>query len=124
MIQESAEAGPEDDLVVDNDEFFVEEHLDGVAEDVAFELLALRADFLSGVAADVDVEDILENDGAFVEVFGDEVGGAAGDADALLPRLMVRLRTGEVRQQGRVDVDDLAGVLANHLRRDDLHVTR
>lgn len=98
-VEEGAQAGAEDDFIVDDDEFFIEEHLDGLGEDLAFKLLAFLFDVGSGVFADVDVEDVLEDDGSFVEVFGDEVGGAAGDADALLPGLVVGFRAGEVGQE-------------------------
>ena len=52
--------------------------------------------------ADVDVEDILENDRAFIQRFGDKVGRAAGHAHAAFPRLAVGGCAGEVGQDRRV----------------------
>ena len=77
VIQEALDAGTEDDFVIDDNEFFVEEHLDGGGEGGGFEELAFAFDVGGGIGADVDVKDILENNGAFIKAFGDEVCGAA-----------------------------------------------
>ena len=63
-------------------------------------------DIVEGVLADVDVEDVLEDDRPLVELLGDEVGRTPVDPHPALVRLLVRGRPGEVRQQRRVDVDD------------------
>lgn len=120
--EEAGDAGFEDDFVVDDDEFFVEVELDGFGEGLGFEGEAVAFDVVEGVGADVDVEDVLENDGTLVEVFGDEVGGAAVDADAGVEGLFVGGCAGEEGEEARVDVDDPTGVGLDESWRKDAHV--
>lgn len=122
MVKEGADAWAEDDLVVDDDEFFVEEHLGGLAEGLGFEGEAFVFDVVGGVVADVDVEDVLEDDGSFVEDFGDEVGGAAGDAHAAFVGLFVGCGAWEVGEEGGVDVDDFVAEGLDDVWGEDLHV--
>ena len=55
----------------------------------------------------------LENDGTGVELFIHEMHRAAGDADAVFQRLLLRVEAGKGGQQGGVNVEDAAGELAN-----------
>ena len=48
----------------------------------------------------------LHDDGAGVQVFVDEVDGAAGDFDAVLQRLVLRVQAGEGGQQRRMDIEN------------------
>src|SRR5687768_7649284 len=108
-MQEPAHPGLEDDFALDDDQLFVEEQFYGPGEDVGFEGEAFFLDVLEGVGADVDMEDVLEDDRALIELFGDEVGGAAVDADAGLIGLAIGRSAGEVWEERGVDVDDPAG---------------
>src|SRR3954470_12964883 len=106
LLQKPADPRLEDHLALDDDELLVEVELDRLAEHAALELEALELHVVERVGADVDVEDVLHDDRALVELLGDEVRRAPVHADARLERLPVRRGPGEVRQQRRVDVDD------------------
>lgn len=70
----------------------------------------------------IDPGNTLLDDGALVQVSGDEMRRRADDLDAALVRLVVGLCALEGRQEAVVDVDDLAAHgLAQH-GREDLHV--
>lgn len=70
----------------------------------------------------VDTGDALLDNGAFIEVGGDKVGGGADNLDAALERLVVRLGALEAGQEGVVNVDDAAAHGRAEARREDLHV--
>ena len=76
-------------------------------------------DVVERVLADADVEHVLQDHRALVELLGDEVRRAAGHAHALLARLLVGVGARVVRQQRRVDVDDAVGELVDELGRQD-----
>jgi len=68
------------------------------------------------------VKDVLKNDGALIELFGDEVGGAAGDAGAGFEGLAVGGSAGEEGKEGWVNVDDAGGEGVDDFGGEDLHV--
>lgn len=72
----------------------------------------------------VDAGDALLDDGALVEVGGDEVGGGADDLDAAVVGLVVGLGALEGRQEAVVDVDDAARHGGAERGREHLHVAR
>ncbi len=88
-----------------------------------FEGQAFFLHILQRVGADIDVENILENDRAFVELLGDEMGGAAVNAHAAFVRLLVRSGPGEIGQQRGMNVDDPAGEGFDDPRRKNAHVS-
>src|SRR6185369_1751929 len=96
----------EDDLPVLHDELIVQEELHRLREHLRLERAPAGLHVIERVLADADVEDVLQHDRSGVELLGDEVRGAPGDAHALLPRLLVGVRARMVRQQRGVDVDD------------------
>src|SRR5262249_49111530 len=86
-------AGTEDDLLVLDDQLIVQEELHCLREHLALERLAALLHLVERVLADADVEDVLQDHGPRVELLGDEVRRASRDPDALLPRLLVGVRS-------------------------------
>ncbi len=115
-------AGLEDDFAIEDDGFIVEDEFDGAAEHFALQALAPGADVFGAIDADIDLEDVLEDDRPGIEVRGDEVGGAAGDADAVLPGAAVGVGAGKVGQERGVDVDDAPVIGRDDGRGEDAHV--
>ena len=70
----------------------------------------------------VDADHVLFHDGTFVEIRRDEVAGRADELHAAAMGLMVRLGTGERREERVMDIDDLAGEVAAHRFVEHLHV--
>ncbi|KZL64146.1 hypothetical protein CI238_00599 [Colletotrichum incanum] len=64
----------------------------------------------------------LLDDRALIQISCDEVGSCADDLNTALVRLVVRLGALERRQEGMVDVDDLAGHGLAQLGRENLHI--
>src|SRR6266436_5830234 len=56
-----------------------------------------------------DGDDGLQDDGAGVEIFVDEMDGAAGELDAVVEGLLLRFEAGEGRQERRVNIEDALG---------------
>src|SRR5258707_13082415 len=56
-----------------------------------------------------DGDDGLQDDGAGVEIFVDEVDGASGELDAVVEGLLLRFEAGEGRQERRVNIEDALG---------------
>src|SRR5258708_20289954 len=56
-----------------------------------------------------DGDDGLQDDGAGVEIFVDEVDGASGELDAVIEGLLLRFEAGEGRQERRVNIEDALG---------------
>ena len=94
---------------------------DGARQDEALEVAALLDEVWELVGLS-DACDVLVDDGAFVELFGDVVAGRADQFDASCEGGVVGLRSGEGGQEGVVDVDDPQGVGLDEARREDLHV--
>ena len=63
----------------------------------------------------------MQDDGAAIGAFVDEVDGAAADFDAVGEDVAVGVGAGEARQEGRVDVHDAASVVAHEVRGQDAH---
>jgi len=93
---------------------------DGVEDTFGFEGLA-AADDAGERFVGADLEDFLCDDGAFVEVGSDEVGGDADDLDAALIGLAIGIRAGECGQERGVDVDDLVFPAPDEIGREDFH---
>ena len=74
-----------------------------------------------GVAGQ-DRHGLLEDDRSAVERAVGEVDGHAGDLHARFQRVLDRVRAGERRQQGRVEIDDRAGQGAQGLGPEQPHV--
>ena len=70
-----------------------------------------------------DADNVLINDRACVQFFGDVVTGRTNQFYAALSRLMVRARTGKRRQKAVVNIDDLANVLVTDAWRQNLHIS-
>ena len=51
----------------------------------------------------------LQDDGAGVEIFVDEVDGAAGEFDAVVEGLLLRFEAGERGQERGMDIEDALG---------------
>ena len=76
-----------------------------------------------GIVAVVHLDDILLDDRALVEVVRHEVRRGADDLHAAGESLVIRLGAHEGRQEGMVDVDELAQrVMPDEFRREDAHV--
>src|SRR5262245_23258933 len=68
-------------------------------------------------------ETILRDDGPFVEVHGDEVGGDSNYFDALLVGLAIGLRSRKTWQQRGVNVDDLVFETPDEVGGENFHET-
>ena len=66
----------------------------------------MRADEGGFVVRVEDGNGALQDDGAVVDSFVDEVNGAAGDFRTVVERLLLGVETGEGGQQRRMDVED------------------
>lgn len=64
----------------------------------------------------------LEENWAAVEIFIDEVDGAAGDLYPVCEGLVLGVEAGESGQQGRVNVEDAIGELRNELSTQEAHI--
>ena len=93
----------------------------GAGEDDLFDVLA-EADQLFHRLAVADAGDILLDDRAFVELFGDVVGGGADDLDATRVGGVVGLGAGEGGEEGVVDVDHLFAPALDDPGAEHLHV--
>src|SRR5205085_11048452 len=71
-FQKAADAGLEDHLAFDHDELLVEKKLHRLAQSLRLQLQPLVLHVVERVGADVDVEDVLEDDRPFVELLGDD----------------------------------------------------
>lgn len=65
----------------------------------------------------------LGDDGAAIELGGNEVHGAAREAAAFVDGALMGMQAGESGQQGGMDVDGLIGKAAAKLGREDAHIT-
>jgi len=95
--------------------------LDSSSEHVALHV-ATGMGQLFGAHSVVDPNDVLLNDGALIQVTGDEMGGGTDDFHTTIVGLVVGLGTLERRQEAVVDVDDAAGHGRAQGRRQNLHV--
>src|SRR5260370_16904272 len=65
----------------------------------------------------------LQNNGAGVEIFVDEMDGAAGEFYAIFESLALRFQSGERREQRRMDIEDAIWKLCDKKRRQQAHVS-
>ena len=79
--------------------------LHGSGQHLALELAPLLNELVYVVFV-ADPTDVLLDDGALVELFGDIVRRRADDFDAALEGLMIRARADERRQERVMNVDD------------------
>ncbi len=100
-----------------------EEGADGAQDAFGFEDLAAVDDAGEGFIG-ADFEDFLRDDGAFVEVGGDEVGGDADDFDAAFVGLAIGVGAGERGQERGVNVDDFVFPAPDEVGREDFHEAR
>jgi hypothetical protein len=82
--------------------------------------VAADGDELVGAGTVIDADDVLLDDRSLVQIGGDVVGGGAHEFHSAAMGLVVRLGSGEARQEGVVDVDGpafqpLAQVVREHL---------
>ena len=92
----------------------VEVPLHGAREHHALQVAALL-DERGELVVLRDAGDVLLDDGAFVEGFGDVVAGGADELDAAREGRVVGARAGEGGQERVVDVDDAAWVGSDEL---------
>ena len=64
----------------------------------------------------------LQDDGAGVEIFVDEVDGATGEFDAVIEGLFLRFKAGEGREERGMDIKDALGKGGDEIRREEAHV--
>ena len=76
-----------------------------------------------GVIGGQDGDGALEDDDAVVEVFVDEVDGAAGEGAAVVEGLGLGVEAGEGGKQRGVDVEDALGEGGDEGRREQAHVS-
>ncbi len=113
--------GEDDRLVRVGEDAIAEVPADGAGEDKALEIAA----FLDQVGELVvlgDTGDVLLDDGAFVEDFGDVMAGGADQLDPACEGGVVGACSCEGRQKRVVHVDDALGIGADKLRREHLHI--
>ena len=65
---------------------------------------------------------LLQNDGAAVEIFIDEMHGTAGLFNAMGPGLLLGVETGKRGQQRRVNIEDSSGKMRNEVSAKQTHV--
>jgi len=65
----------------------------------------------------------LQNDGAGVEIFVDEMDGAAREFDAIFEGLALRFEARERGEQRRVNVQDAVWIFCDEERREQAHVS-
>ena len=68
-----------------------------------------------------DAEDFLRDDGAFVEVGGDEVGGDSDDFHAAFVSLTIGIGAGKSGKERGMDVDDFVFPAPDEVGREDFH---
>lgn len=88
--------------------------------DVFFGKDALREG--AGIFVGEDRNGALQNDDAVIEMFIDEVHGAAGPLDAIVKGLLLRIEAGKCGKQRRMDVEDAIGKGCDEIRREQAHV--
>ena len=69
-----------------------------------------------------DGNDGLEDDGAGVEIFVNEMDGAAGEFYAVFEGLALGFEAGEGGKERRVNVEDAVGEGGDEIRREEAHV--
>src|SRR2546427_1306186 len=117
-----ASEGGRYDAAADDLEFSFQDNLNGFGIDT----MLLFENFFGEGCFRIFVEDGdsgLQNDRAGVEIFVDEMHGAAGEFDAIFEGLALRFEAGEGREQRRVDVQDAVWIFGDEKRRQQAHVT-
>lgn len=115
-------SGEDDRLVSVGEDAVIEVPADSAGEDEALEIAALLNEVGELVVLG-DAGDVLLDDGAFVEDFGDVMAGSSNQLDSAGEGGVIGAGSGEGGEKRVVHVDDALGVSANELRRQDLHVT-
>lgn len=95
--------------------------LDGGGQNLALDITAFVDELLGGEVM-IHSGDALLDNGALVEIGGDEMGGGTDDFDAAVVGLVVGLGAFEGGQERVVDVDDLARHGGAQAGGQDLHV--
>ena len=95
--------------------------LDCTRQHAAFGVLPKAGQVFDGVAV-IDPRYILLDDGAFVQMRRDIVGGRAYEFDAAIVRLVIGLGAFEARQKAVVNIDGAAFERAAHAITQDLHI--
>jgi len=98
-----------------------EDNSNGLGIDFVFLLQNSGGKRVLGVVV-CDGNDGLEDDGASVEIFVDEMDGAAGEFDAIFESLALGLEAGEGREQRRVNVEDAVGEGGDEIGGEKAHV--
>ena len=113
--------------VEDNRSFTAEEYAvfeneaEGAGEDDLLDVAASLDEFLRGVRM-VHGDDLLDNDGPFVEFGGDNMSGCPDDFHATLESLVVWPCTGKSGQEGVMNVQHPVGPVSYEARAEDAHV--
>ena len=94
----------------------------GLRQQLMFDFQHTRGQGVGGVGI-VYGHGALGDDGAAIELGGNEVHGAAREAAAFVDGALVGVQAGEGGQQGGMDVDGLIGKAAAKLGREDAHIT-
>ena len=95
--------------------------IDGAGEHDFFEIAA-EADEIVHALAVGDPDDVLLDDGAFVELLCDVVGRGADDFDAAVVGGLIGACAGIGGEKGLVDIDDASGKRLDKGGAEDLHV--
>ena len=101
-------------LTIAQDAIF-REPLDRLGQGATFFVLTNGNQFLRRTRV-IHTDHVLLNDGTFIQVTGDEVGGGTDELNATRVCLLVGVGTLEARQEAVVNVDDLALELLTQLR--------
>src|SRR2546427_5412649 len=117
-----ASEGGRYDAAADDLEFSFQDNLNGFGIDT----MLLFENFFGEGCFRIFVEDGdsgLQNDRAGVEIFVDEMHGAAGEFDAVFEGLALRFEAGEGGKQRRMNIQDAIGKFGDKKRRQQAHVT-
>lgn len=113
-VEDHGAVGAEEDAVI-------EDEAEGTGEDELFDVASGLAEVFGGVGM-VHGDDLLDDDGALVEIGGDEVGGGADDLHAAVEGLVIGAGAGEGGEEGVMDVDDATGEAGDEGAGEDPHV--
>lgn len=113
--------GEDDGFIVVGEDLALDVPADGAGEDDFFEVAALADEVLHGLLVG-DADDVLFDDGAFVEFGGDVVAGGADDFDAAAVGAVVGFGAGESGEEAVVDIDDAVWPGGADVVGEDLHV--
>src|SRR3954447_17434892 len=113
----------DDGAVAAEEDTFLQHEPETAGQDELLDVAAGLGHLASGMGM-VDGEDVLANDGAVIEFFGNEMGGGADDFHAPGKGLLIRFGADEGRQEGMVDVDHAIDVALHESAAEHAHVFR